>query len=194
MSRENPNEHLDAAMEAEAPVTPAKRPDEFIVQTKRVIESWDYPKKVVQKEYGPNEPARVANAKKEYEAVPDLAKAPVKTTKLVNGYIGPFRNRATAEQVAGGMCMMESVISAEVITVVDKDEAAQVDKQVPASEDVLRAMVANGEVPGVPADATVRVEGEPQAATPDAEGTVSKVTNLVAFPGTESPDDGIRPE
>ncbi len=183
MSREYPD--LDEAEQApEVSETPAKRPDEFMVQTKRVIESWDHPKKIVQKES-----TGAAAAKKEYEAVPDFTKPPVKTTKLVNGYIGPFRNRAIAEQVASSMCLMESTISAEVITVVDGPAAPPVEQQVPASEDVLREMVAQGKVPGVPADAAVRVaapeaEGEPQAAP----------SNTVAFPGTEAQDAGPRPE
>ncbi len=185
MNRENPDQHELDQHEPEA-AAPTTRPDEFMVQTKRVIESWDHPKKTVLKEYGPGESAPAAGSPKEYVAIPDTAKPPVKTTKLVNGYIGPFRNRAIAEQVASSMCMMESTISAEVITVVDGPAAPAADKQVPASEDILRQMVSDGKVPGVPADATVRVEGEPQAATTAPD-------NLVAFPGTEA-DAGVRPE
>ena len=169
MNREYPDQHEMEQHEPEA-AAPTKRPDEFMVQTKRVIESWDFPKMKTGKS--------LPDGSEEVVIVPKSV--PAKTTKLVNGYIGPFRNRAIAEQVASSMCMMESTISAEVITVVDGPTAPQAETQVPASEDILRQMVADGKVPGVPGDATVRVEGEPQAAP-------SVPDNIVAFPGTEAP-------
>ncbi len=174
MSRQHPEEqeHIPNTNGSESEPAPTTRPNEFMVQTKRVIESWDMPKMKTGR--------KLEDGSEEIVIVPKSN--PIKTTKLVNGLFGPFLNRPYAEQVSASMCQMESVISAEVITVVDGPEAAPADKQVPASEDVLRQMIADGKVPGVPADAAVRVaapeaEGEPQAAP----------SNLVAFPGTEEP-------
>ncbi len=166
MSRENPDEHLDKAMEAEAPGTeaPTKRPDEFAVRTQRIFESWEHPKG--------------------RDGKPDVGKAPVKLTKLVNGEIGPFRNRAIAEQVAAGMANLESTISAVVITVVDGPDEVAAEKQAPASAEVIAEMIKQGKFEGVPADATVRVEGEPQAAAAAPDNTVPFPTQPGAAEGS----------
>ncbi len=125
-----------------------KKPDEYLVQTQRAIESYEFPmmKTGRKDERGQEEIAPVPKSN------------PVKVTKLVKGTIGPFVSRSSAEQVAMMIAGSPGLVSAHVITVVDGPEEGA-ERQVPPSEDVLREMIARGGVPGVKPDAEVKVEG-----------------------------------
>ncbi len=97
----------------------------------------------------------------------------------LEGQVGSFDDKAEARKVAVDLILSGHVYSAVVMTLVDGPVP---ERQVPASEDVLAAMVAAGQVPGVPADAVVRTE----APAPD---------NTIPFPTASQPasEPGVSP-